>query len=191
MATARKRALSAMRRRWITIPTGGQNARNLDLALCVDLTKSMQPFITAAQKRFDQIIKDILSEQIHLRLGIIGYRDWYPPELNPNDDKPRVFDIHDFTSDTHKMGQMVNSLQESPVGNSDVTEAVLTGLRASCEELEWRAASKKVLILVGDAPPHGCGGKEVLLKSDPLGFKTRGRKFNRGDNYSDGDPCGR
>jgi len=163
--------------------------RRLDLCFCVDLTKSMQPFLDAAQRHFDKLLVDLIKAQISLRLGIVGFRDFYPPELDPDGTKPRVFDIYDFTSDKAQMGKMVNSLHESPVGNSDVCEAVLCGIRASCEELKWNSDGKKVMILVGDAPPHGCGGKQIAQQTtDPFGFRRR-KTFNRGDNYPDGDPC--
>ena len=57
------------------------------------------------------------------------------------------------------------------------------------EELKWNSDGKKVMILVGDAPPHGCGGKQIAQQTtDPFGFRRR-KMFNRGDNYPDGDPC--
>lgn len=53
-----------------------KNAKNLDLAFCVDLTKSMGPFIDATQRNFDYILGDIMKNQISLRFGMIGFRDW-------------------------------------------------------------------------------------------------------------------
>jgi hypothetical protein len=45
----------------------------------------------------------------------------------------------------------------SPRENTDAAEAVFAGLVSCLGDLTWRPGSVKVLLLVGDAPPHGCG----------------------------------
>lgn len=49
-------------------------------------------------------------------------------------------------------------------------EAVLDGIVAACDELAWWKHSRRLMVLVGDAPPHGVG--------------------TRGDAFSQGCPCG-
>jgi hypothetical protein len=49
-------------------------------------------------------------------------------------------------------------------------EAVFDGIVGACRELSWRRCARRLLILLGDAPPHGRG--------------------TRGDAFRDGCPCG-
>ena len=42
-------------------------------------------------------------------------------------------------------------------GGGDGPEAVLDGIYAACKKIEWRKHSRKVAVLIGDAPPHGVG----------------------------------
>lgn len=49
-------------------------------------------------------------------------------------------------------------------------EAVLDGLVAACSELDWWKHSHRLIVLLGDAPPHGVGAS--------------------GDTFPQGCPCG-
>src|SRR5262249_1826747 len=57
-----------------------------------------------------------------------------------------------------------------PNGGGDAPEAVYDGLEAACGELDWRPHSRRLAVLIGDAPPHGTG----------MG----------GDGFRGGCPCG-
>ncbi|MEM7347145.1 MAG: hypothetical protein AAF485_23135, partial [Chloroflexota bacterium] len=46
----------------------------------------------------------------------------------------------------------INKLR--PSGGGDAPEAVYDGLRVACDTLSWRNYSRRIAILVGDAPPH-------------------------------------
>jgi hypothetical protein len=42
-------------------------------------------------------------------------------------------------------------------GGGDVPEAVFAAIVATCNKLSWRQHSRRMAVLVGDAPPHGVG----------------------------------
>jgi Mg-chelatase subunit ChlD len=118
-------------------------ARGLDVVFVVDATASMDRFIQRARATIDDIIADLSAVVPDLRLGIVAYRDrsddWLTRSVDLTDDRYR---IHNFLSD----------LQAA--GGGDFEEAVDEGLRVAAGELAWRDGTRRVLILVGDAPPH-------------------------------------
>ena len=58
-----------------------------------------------------------------------------------------------------------------PVGGGDKEEAVDEALRVAIEELNWKKRAKKIILLIGDAPPHQQDMKKTtsLIKK----FKNR------------------
>jgi len=137
----------------------------VDLAFVVDTTGSMGAFIDAARKQMTDTIRsltDAASTPIDLRLAIVEYRD-HPPQ-----DRTFVARGHPFQTDLARVRKIIAGLK--PDGGGDGPEAVYDGLRLACEELEWRAHSRRIAILIGDAPPHGTGGG--------------------GDGFRNGCPCG-
>jgi von Willebrand factor type A domain len=126
-----------------------------DLAFVVDTTGSMGAFIDAAKRHMVALLRALTAEAatpIDLRLGVVEYRD-HPPQ-----DHSFVTRTHAVGADLRKAQKVINGL--APAGGGDAPEAVYDGLRAACTELEWRPHSRRLAVLVGDAPPHGtgCGG---------------------------------
>jgi hypothetical protein len=121
----------------------------LDLALCVDITGSMTPFIAAARAHAVRIIEALqATPDVDLRVAIVGYRDHGSLQL---------IEQHGFSSDGAEVKRRLDALEvRSPPENTDAAEAVFSGLVA-CGELPWREGAYRIVILVGDAPPHGCG----------------------------------
>lgn len=123
----------------------------LDLVLCVDLTASMTPFIEAARRRMTEILTVLVEQEgLDLQVGVVGYRDY--------GEKIEVIETYPFNKNIPSIHKILSRLKvKSPVQNIDAAEAVLAGLLASVDQLAWRVRSTKIIILVGDAPPHGCG----------------------------------
>jgi hypothetical protein len=127
----------------------------VDLAFVVDTTGSMGAFIGAARQHMVALLRALTAgaaTPIDLQLGVVEYRD-HPPQ-----DHTFVTRAHAFGPGLGKAQQIINGL--TPDGGGDAPEAVYDGLRAACVELEWRPYSRRLAVLVGDAPPHGagCGG---------------------------------
>lgn len=131
----------------------------LDLVFCVDLTSSMAPFIQAARDQMTSIL-DALRASLGdgLRVAIVGYRD----HCDRN-----TCESYSFISDPRAVKSTLDGLVTS--GGGDYPEAVFTGL-LRCLELPWREGAYRVVALVGDAPPHGCGAQgDTHPKRDPSG----------------------
>lgn len=142
----------------------------VDLAFCVDLTNSMAPFIAAAQQHVVRILEGLrATARADLRVAIVGYRD----HDHVQDSSPT--EAHDFTDDAQATRDALFALRiGSPPGNIDAAEAVVAGLVACVQQLTWRPQAYRVLVLVGDGPPHACGADaqpwpDRFTQHDPSG----------------------
>ena len=134
----------------------------VDLAFVVDTTGSMGGLIAAAQNQMIAMLEELTrAANISLCLGVVEYRD-HPPQ-----DK-MVYKVYHLTENLQKAQKSIRCLVAD--GGGDAPEAVLDGVAAACRELAWYKHSRRLMVLVGDAPPHGMG--------------------MRGDAFSDGCPCG-
>jgi hypothetical protein len=121
----------------------------LDVVFCVDITSSMTPFIVAARAHLERVLEALRANpEVDLRVAIVAYRDHGSLE---------VVELYPFAAASAETRQRLEALTvKSPPENTDSAEAVFSGLVA-CSELPWRAGAYRIVILVGDAPPHGCG----------------------------------
>jgi hypothetical protein len=133
----------------------------LDLAFCVDLTGSMGGFIESAKRHMVRVLEALKAELGDgVRVAIVGYRDHM--------DGDKLTEVHPFEADLKKVDATINGLKVS--GGGDAPEAVYSGLQA-CLGLTWREGSYRVVILVGDAPPHAVGAHgDSYAKGDPTGL---------------------
>jgi len=117
--------------------------RRVDLALVLDTTASMWSEITEAQGSMDDLMLfagDVVRE---LRVGLVVYRD-------RRDEFEAKF--WDFTSSIPEARQRLWNLTAD--GGGDYRESVNKGLLAAFTQLSWNPQHSRVLILIGDAPPH-------------------------------------
>jgi hypothetical protein len=123
----------------------------VDLAFCVDLTSSMTPFIEAARAHMRDILNGLTAgAQADLRVALVGYRD--------HGTRTKLVEVYPFQPGADEVRKVLDRLKVvSPPENTDAAEAVFVGLTACLGELQWRPGAVKVALLVGDAPPHGCG----------------------------------
>lgn len=138
---------------------------HLDLAFVVDTTGSMGAFIQTAQRQMIALLQGLstsIATPLDLRLAVVEYRD-HPPQ-----DHSFVARAHEFSKDLRQVQKTINALK--PDGGGDGPEAVYDGLSAACEKLAWRDHSQRLVVLIGDAPPHGW--------------------YRGGDGFPDGCPCG-
>ncbi len=124
----------------------------VDLAFVVDTTGSMGGLIQAAQDQMITMLGEVTrAANINLWLGMVEYRD-HPPQ------DQMVYKVYPFTADMQEAQKNIRCLKVE--GGGDEPEAVLDGITAAC----------RLIILVGDAPPHGTG--------------------RHGDAFPQGCPCG-
>jgi von Willebrand factor type A domain len=123
----------------------------VDLAFVVDTTGSMGGLIQAAQNQMIAMLEEVThAGDINLWLGMIEYRD-HPPQ------DTMLYKTYPFTADMQEAQKNIRRLKVD--GGGDEPEAVLDGITAACRELTWWKHSRRLIILVGDAPPHGMGSR--------------------------------
>lgn len=121
----------------------------VDLAEVIDTTGSMGPFIEAAKRHLVSGLTTLSqAADINLRVGLVEYRDHSPQDTI-------LTRVYTFTADLSKMQTHINA--RSAEGGGDSAEAVYDGIADACRKLEWRQHARRLLVLVGDAPPHGVG----------------------------------
>jgi hypothetical protein len=139
--------------------------QQVDLAFVVDTTGSMGSFIAAARRQMVATLAALTADAatpVDLWLAVVEYRD-HPPQ------------DHTFVTRTRGLAPDLGAAQKvidrlHPDGGGDGPEAVYDGVAAACD-LAWRPYARRLAVLIGDAPPHGCGGA--------------------GDGFREGCPCGK
>ena len=118
----------------------GQNGS--DILFLIDKTGSMTNDIEDVKKNLNKII-DQVKELKDVRLAVANYGD-------KNVDGPGWFNSVDLTKDFQQIRNYVNKMQVSDGG--DYPESVYDGIAASVNQLNWRENSKKMILVIGDAP---------------------------------------
>lgn len=120
----------------------------LEVAICIDSTGSMQPTIDASRDAVDDIISILRGVAPEFRLGLVHYKDFgdmgkVPAEvLEPLSKRPEAIE------------KRLSKL--SAGGGGDAPERVEVGLEvALSREMKWKRSTNKLIVLIGDAPPHG------------------------------------
>ena len=135
----------------------------LDLVFLVDETGSMGEYIEQVKRRLVEIIDALRHAPLcrSLRLGLVSYRD-HPPQ-----DRSFASRVVPLTDDIASIKKGVERMEAS--GGGDGPESVTDGL-FDLVRLDWRPRAARVVVWVGDAPPHGV---------EPSG-----------DGFPEGCPCG-
>jgi hypothetical protein len=170
--------VEAMNRKWLNPSTGRQplytgeeklagsfsrhiqvlREGGLDVVFVFDSTSSMAEFLRHVKIKIINLIATFKKLVPTARIGMVTYRDV------GSDFVTRVHRL------THGTRSLQNFLQEiEPSGGGDREEAVDEALRVAIEELNWGGKSKKIILLIGDAPPH----KRDLPKARKLIKKFR------------------
>ncbi len=128
----------------------------------------MKDDIAAVKDSLFEIVNHITSrtEGLEIRFGIVSYRD-HPPQ-----DRTYVTRVFDFSEKIKHVHKLISELRPSEGG--DTPEAVADGIFDARTKLSWAREAYKVLLLVGDAPPHGKRynsiGDDYFPDGCPMGF---------------------
>ncbi|KAL4489355.1 hypothetical protein ABPG72_019010 [Tetrahymena utriculariae] len=142
----------------------------IDICFTVDTTESMSQVFNQMKKSVENIMASIKIQEFEIRFGIVCYRD------HPDQDKSygeMGLKFYQFT-DKEKIQDIIKGLRAE--GGGDIPENVICALYHSCQHLKWRKQSLKIIVHIGDAPPHGI----------EYGIKSKNEKWTK---Y--GCPCGK
>ena len=116
---------------------------NADLLILMDKTGSMEDDIIHVREGLGQII-DVLKSYQNVRLGIALYGD-------KNEDGPDWFSFKNFETNYNTAKNFINQIEVTAGG--DYPESVYEGFFKACDQNFWKSESKRMIILIGDAPP--------------------------------------
>lgn len=121
----------------------------IEVVFLLDSTGSMSDEILSVKSHIQNIIEDTMSgtPQPRVRVGIVTYRD-HPPE-----DGTYVYRKYDLTDDIDGINDVLRDIDAR--GGGDGPEALADGLHAAVNDMDWSDDAKKIIFLIGDAPPHG------------------------------------
>lgn len=134
----------------------------LDLAIVIDATGSMGGPIAACTSAMDDLIALLGDLAPKFRAGVVVYRDF---EDMKNGAKIEV-ELSPFGKDAKEKLSRV-----AAGGGGDVPERVEKGFElAVSREMRWRPMANKLVVIIGDAPPH------PETERDLLALVTKARK---------------
>ena len=127
---------------------GRKGVGELDLVFLVDETGSMGAYIEEVKRRLLELLDALRAAPLcrSLRVGIVSYRD-HPPQ-----DTTFASRVVPLTDDLAAIQAGVERMAAN--GGGDGPESVTDGLY-DLVRLDFRPRAARVVVWVGDAPPHG------------------------------------
>ena len=114
----------------------------LDLVLAVDTTESMRDDVSFLQERLVSLLEEEVERFNETRIGMVYYRDYMEEYLTR---------YEGFQSDLGVVQTAMDRIRVA--GGRDIPEAVHEALYVALDSFPWESEARMV-ILVGDAPPH-------------------------------------
>lgn len=155
-------------------PVADEQLRRVDVSFVMDATGSMTSYIAAARNELKSLADQLSAHPMKPKVafGLVLYRD-HPPE-----DKSFVTQVTQLSEDRSQVQRALDAA--SAAGGGDGPEAVADGL-SDAIQTPWRKGAHRVVMLAGDAPPHGFGGSNdhwprgCPCGTDPVAIVTNGR----------------
>ncbi len=121
-------------------------AHQIDVVFAIDTTGSMGGLIDGAKRTVWSIAGHIkqLDSQADVRIGLVDYRD-------TDSDSGYVTRDYALSGDLDQMFVHLSSFRAH--GGGDTPEHVDAALYDALHKMQWRPGAKKMIFLVGDAPP--------------------------------------
>ncbi len=145
--------------------------RSVDLAICIDCTASMSAELAQAQGGIDDLMLFAGDVVKSMRVALVAYRD------RRDEFETKAWD---FTADIDVARSHLWTL--GAAGGGDTPEAVYPALNVAYGRLSWHRDHTRILILVGDAPPHvgyGTACIEMAGRAGAAGLTTHVIEANK------------
>lgn len=149
----------------------------LDAVFLIDATGSMGWALDEVKNRVRNMIEWVRELVPIARFGIVAYRDTDDPEF--------AVRTQPLTYSTAKLTRFLGGF--SAAGGGSWGEGILAGMRAAATDVGWRASGKRLIILIGDAPPHRHEAEELLRLVTDL--RSRGAQVSTLDVSDEANPA--
>jgi hypothetical protein len=155
---------------------GGLRQIGLEVVFVIDATGSMGWLIQSVKERV-RILSEWIRELVPVtRFGVVAYRD--------DDDPEFLTRVEPLTLNIGKLRRFLGDLESR--GGGDVPEGVTAGLRAAIDKAGWTRDTKKVIVIIGDAPPHPEEMEQALALA--RAFREKGGSVTTVDVSFDANP---
>ncbi|MEE4146992.1 MAG: vWA domain-containing protein [Halieaceae bacterium] len=154
----------------------GLRETGLDVMFVVDATGSMDWAIAEVRTRIVDIVDSVRSLVPIARFGVVAYRDYDDPEF--------VTRIQPLTFSLAKLSTFLDTLEAT--GGGSWQEAVTAGMEAAMNA-NWRTGARRVVVIVGDAPPHEADMDRLLALARDM--VTNGGQVSTLDVSNDSNPA--
>lgn len=153
--------------------SNGQGQLGYDLVLVVDATASMEQWFRPTTKVLRTFIRKLEQQiaggerQAPLNVGLLFYRDRkkQPPDCDIG--FLTQWEV-DLTQKVEDVARALERASEASCGSDEIAEAVFDALNRAIQDPQWHDGHFKVVLLVGDAPPHLPSNQD----KNPLGFSV-------------------
>lgn len=115
----------------------------LDVVFVFDATHSMARYIKEVKHKIANLAKTYKKLVPTSRIGMVAYRDYKETFVTKS---------HPLTYGIGSLQYFLNQIKAE--GGGDREEAVEEALRVAVETMNWNKKSKKIILLIGDAPPR-------------------------------------
>ena len=137
--------------------------RSMDLVLALDTTQSMENDIPHLRKSLVPLLQKKAEGFSSLRVGVVLYKDY---------GESYVTDVYPFqVGGVETVQRILDRIRV--FGGRDIPEAVYEALYVGIHSYPW-SAEKRLIVLVGDAPPH----------PRPRGTVTREQVYDDAESFS-------
>jgi len=130
-----------------------EGIKALDIVFVFDSTGSMGGVIREVKTRIRTFMSAITYLVPKTRLGLVTYRDLKKFDIDEFEYTVRFTPLTKGTpKGIAKLQRFLRSVDA--FGGGDIPEAVYDGVETAIRRARWRQGSKRVIIVVGDAPPR-------------------------------------
>lgn len=118
------------------------NSAPPDIAIVIDSTRSMHPYITKYKQEALRLAREALAS--NGRIALFTYRDLSDP-FSP-------LQLCDFTCTYDQFASLLQNLTDE--GGGDAPESALSALLYTMNNLDWRTGANKSIVLLTDSTYH-------------------------------------
>src|SRR5438067_9088290 len=150
------------------VSSGSSATPLLDIEIAIDTTSSMGASIAQAQSDSKRLVTEVQSRYPGALFAVVQFRD--------ATDSPEYQLLQPMTGDATLVDGAIDKL--SPAGGGDFPEAYNLVFQNSYSDpaTGWRPGSRKLVVVIGDAEPHGAKtagfGACQDTTADPHGLNT-------------------
>lgn len=122
----------------------------LDYVVAFDTTGSMGSYIAAVKKHVEDLIPQMFSQGIDLRMKIIAFGDYC--DMIGGFNFGNAYQQSSFTDNQQELINFVKTAKNT--GGGDEDEFYELVIKKIVEETPWRADSKRAVLFIADCAPH-------------------------------------